>query len=233
MEVVIASGDATGQRREITDWVKSTTIGTVLTAFTHAIADGVSIEIGSKGFWSDREILDWANDGANDMINRLADEVLADTHNKVSGTNGVAGTNFADAPFPSDYVRTIVKHVLVDDVQAPFIPPNEIRRFLNDPFTPGSAAKPTAALRNSKVVYKPNTSATITWNYLRTPAVISGSTDPDFSEELAQILVDYVIHRGLRKNSKRAEEATLYWREYTNKIQNQNAQYAQRNKAQG
>jgi hypothetical protein len=222
-ELVIASGDANGQRREISDWDNGTNTGTLLTTAGFLIASGIDIEIGEKGFWSDREILDWANDGNNDAINRLTNKALADTHDTVDTTAGLLGV----ANFPSDYIRLADqgqgKFVLIDGAVTPIIDPGQYQRFVDDTFTPTSLGRGIAMLRNGEVHYRPANNATITWHYIKEGAEIDIDNAPDIPAEIHHALVDYIVYRGLLKNE--SSLAIEYFNKYENKLNTYNLHF--------
>lgn len=83
-ELVIAEGDAIGQRRLISDWANSGNTGTLESTAGWQIATEMDIEVGEKGFWSDREILDWLNDAQDDMVNKLTDAALFKAQSEIA-----------------------------------------------------------------------------------------------------------------------------------------------------
>lgn len=225
-EIILTSGDASGQRRLISDFDAGTDTITLEETVGFLIASGVTFELGEAGFWSDREGLDWLNDGQADMVQKLTDEYLAPYLGKVSTTAGTTGK----ASFPTDYIRTVPKHVLVDGAVAPFLPPTQYRRFVSDTFTPGTANVPTAIVRDSKLHYRPANNVTITWDYIRRPVAITIAQNSELPEDIHAALCDYAIYRGWLKAQTEESQAIAnrYFSQYMDKIGTVNPQWQRR-----
>ncbi len=229
-EVLLTSGTASGQRRLISDFVASSDTITLEETVGFLIASGVTFELGEAGFWSDREILDWVNDGQADMVQKLTDDYLAPYLGKVDTTVGTAGV----ASFPTDYIRTIPKHTLVGGVVAPFVPSTQYRRFISDTYTPGDSNRPIGIIRNSELHYRPATNLTITWDYIRRPLAITISQTSELPEDIHAALCDYAIHRGWLKAQTQESQALAnrYFGQFMDKIGTVTQQWQRRLRVQ-
>lgn len=214
-ELVIGSGNASGQRQLITDWVFSTKVGTLEASVGFTIASGVTIEVGENGFWSDREILDWLNDGQDDMASELSDEVLFKALTVTANLSLSSGV----ATLPADFDRPANEHVLIDSAVAPILGRGEHARLLTDQFLVKKAM-----YRNGALLYRPTSASIVELEYVKTRTAIDIDNASPLEAKMHQALCDYAIYRGWLKGQKE-ELADRYLGIYRKKIEGYNRQW--------
>lgn len=214
-EIYITSGNNNGLRREIADWVSSTTTGTLLEQFPYTVASAVTFEIGERGFWSDREIINWLNDTASEAAKLLSNEALWDyLKNGTTAGSMVGSQAYGRATIPTDCAK-IPKSAWIDGRTAPILDPEQKTRFDRDSYI-GEAIllEGRPALGNVQVLYTPYKDATLTWLYAPIPAAFDTSTQTTLPARLHQILVDLTIREGWKKAERldlaaKAEEKAI------------------------
>ena len=222
MEIEITSGSASGQRRQIVDWVKSTNTGTVASNFSASVS-GATYRIGHKGFWSANTVLEYLTDAANDLKNYLLDDVFfRNLDTETTPGVAVSGKDYAETQFPPNIVRPIA--VYVDGVKARVFDLAEARGFYRDPYIStavllGGADEQTAGY---PVHYKPKVSTQINWVYIKETSV-TVSDPSDIPSNLHTLLVDDAVARGFEKQ-QRADIAAIYRARYDKKVQALNLQ---------
>ena len=223
-EAYLPSGNNAGLRREIADWVQSTATGTLLEQFPYAVANGIEIHVGTSGFWSDQEIINWLNDAASEAIKLLSNEALWDYLKTATTAGSMVGSQvYGRAEIPTDAVK-IPKAVWIDGRTAPILEPDQKTRFDRDSYIGESILlEGRPALGNVRVLYKPYVNATLTWLYAPSPAAFNTSTQTTLPARLHQILVDMTIREGWKK-AERLDLATKAEERAINQINALNAE---------
>jgi len=193
------------QRRIIVDWSSSSTEGTLDRELKAATSSAQQFLIGEKGFWSDKEILDWANDGQFDIVRRSTNVSLWDSLGELATLTPASGI----AGLPSDFVRFTRNHIHVDGSAAPFM--KSYNEFISTIFIDKRAYK-----MDGDVHYRPTSATTVEAEIIRRPVDIeptpTGYSVIDLDKQFHDALADYVIMRGfLKLESKSADKyAKLY-----------------------
>ena len=218
-ELVIAEGDALGQRRLISDWANMGNTGTLESTIGWQIATEIDIEVGEKGFWSDREILDWLNDAQDDVLNKLTDAALFKALTELVNLSISSGI----ATLPSDFVRPKQDYVLIDGAVAPILAQDQYNKFLNSNFL-----VERAYFKDKSLYYRPTNASAVELEYIEDIAEITGAATSVLDTELHPALADYAIHRGFLK-SEQESLAGKHLTEYEKKILSYNQQHEGRN----
>lgn len=194
MEIYISDGVNAGLRREIVDWVKLSSTGTLLENFPYQIASGVNFIIGEKGVFSDQEGLAWLNDGATEIVNRLTNKALHD-YLKNGNTAGTAGgSGYGTAATPTDLAK-IPFSVRLGSNPARIYDFQEQESFDNDPWIANKVLWDGSDL----IRYKPDSSLTVYWKYAKKPTTITITVDCDLPDRTHPAVVEYAKWQAFMK----------------------------------
>lgn len=144
----------------------------------------------------------WLNAGRRLFARILPEDMLTSLK-----TEGTLTPSSGVATHPTDYLRKLPnKRVLVDNVFAKEVPPNEMWRlkFLesNNLVKSGSADKYYWETDNAIHVL-PTSATTVKYPYLKKPADLSGSDNTDLPPDVDDMVVEYAFERCL--NTQRGD----------------------------
>lgn len=162
-EILITSGNASGQRREISDFATAGTI-TVDEAFTHQIVSGVTFEIGEKQFVSDHQILLWMTNAQDILTSLLTPDAFPtkSTIVEVTATAGVSAVLATAAPtmgLPPKTLQFRDSNNLEYDMIV--LPAGEKDKFRNHGWLGSSKEDAIAIFEDGKIKYRPTNNGTI------------------------------------------------------------------------
>lgn len=103
------------------------------------------------------------------------------------------------APFPADFLRFVFgARILVDSVDARFIPEDEMWRIKyleqNDLVKSGALDK-YFYLRTNGVGVLPSDASAVTFEYLKTPGVLSGTDNTDLPKDVEDLSIMYAFEK--------------------------------------
>jgi len=174
------NGSNSGKQIKIADWVDSTNTGTLLEPVDATIVSGTTFAIYDAGFYSDQELVRLANYAARNVFKMIREEHLTEylTYGTAGGLPSV-GEQYGYFTLPSDR-RGQAINFRIDSRPAALLGRGEFERFYRDVFLDRAVL-----VYNGTTAYfkpKPDTTATITFQYIPMPQtmVLDGSVDwPD------------------------------------------------------
>lgn len=197
--VRFTSGNNSGMKRTIAYWDSSTKTGTFHEnlPLPYVVASGTSFEIAEGGFFDDFEIVDWILDGASLVFRSIRESAIQELlkDDTASGTPQ-SGTTYGKVTLPTDK-RGIIKHVTIDDVEAPIFNVDEWDEFINNPwvtigFLPHSSTE-------AYFKPKPDTQAEVRWRYVETPQSLALSGSVDWPEKIIEPIKQHAVMAGWMK----------------------------------
>jgi hypothetical protein len=196
-QVRITSGDALGERRDVADFASGTI--TVTEPFSVRILDGVTFEVGERGYITDHALIDFFTQAQDRLIYLLPASAFPghlDTL-EVSAASGVSSAlpaNLAGAPSTVRF-----KSVAGIEYDAVILPASEHDRFREDTWLGSSLDDLVAIFDNGVIKYKPSsTSGTFLLPVVPKFDAVTFADGSPFPTYLHHILVEWAIYKGWR-----------------------------------
>jgi len=223
-EVRITSGDNSGQRRQIGDYVSSTGTISLVENFTHQVANSVTFEIGEKGFISDHQLIEWFTEAQDKLVVILAEDAFPGHSKRLS----VAGTGGTSAALPTDLTGAPSTLQFKDnsgnEYDVTVLPPSEHDRFREDAFMGSALSDMVAIFQNGKISYRPTNNGTLLLPIVPkfNPVTFSGGSQlPTY---LHQLQITWAVYKGW-KVRERLDQANAAKTDFIDLVNAINAKY--------
>lgn len=180
-------GANAGKAIRIVDWVDSTNTGTLLNSVETAIASGTNYSIYEAGFFSDTELVRLVNYAARQVFKMIRPDHFTEYLKSASATgNPVSGTQYGSVTLPSDRRGHMIKF-RIDGRPAAVLERGEFDRFNNDVFLDRAILIHTSDTAYFKP--KPETTSTITFQYIPVPDNMVLNSSVDWPEKIIQAVI--------------------------------------------
>lgn len=222
-EIRITSGDNSGQRREIGDWVNSGGTGTVVESFTHLVATSVTFEVGEKGFISDHELLELFTEAQDEIIIQVVPDAFPGhtTVLEVAGTAGLSAALPANLAGPPKSLG--FRDASSNEYDVVLLPPGERDRFAEDAFLGSTLNDMVAIFENGKIRYRPVNNGTLLLPVVPKFDSVTFSGGSKLPSYMHHLQTKYAIWKGYRKKQQTglATEAKTDFYDSVNAINSQ------------
>lgn len=211
MEVKITSGTNSGERRNVGDWVNSTSTMTFVNPFTTQVATTVTFEVGEKGFFSDHELLDMFTESQLELRLLLRPEAFpADLEwIAIAGTAGSATVpaTVHESPQSMLFVDTAAS----GEYDVTILPVDEKDRFRDDAFLGSQLKDIVAIFEEGKIKYRPTDAGSFKIPQVPIFANVTFTTGSVFPAYLHSLQITYAVWRGWLKREH--SDIAQVWRQ--------------------